>query len=96
MHVNEANGFGDLMNIDLTGQHPASRQGCVYILTAMDAYTRFLIAVPLRNKTAETVATALVTWVFIPYGCWLRLNSDQGGEFNNAVLSHVTRLLNIH
>ena len=96
MHVNEANGFGDLLNIDLTGPHPDSRQGCVYILTAMDAYTRFLIAVPLRNKTAEIVATALVNSAFIPYGCWLRLNSDQGGEFTNAVLLHVTRLLNIH
>jgi transposase InsO family protein len=96
MRVNEANGFGDLLNIDLTGPHPPSRQGCRYILTAMDAYTRFLIAVPLRNKTAETVATALVNSAFIPYGCWLRLNSDQGGEFSNAVLQHVTRLLNIH
>lgn len=96
MRVNEANGFGDLMNIDLTGPHPPSRQGCRYILTAMDAYTRFLIAVPLRNKTAEIVATALVNSAFVPYGCWLRLNSDQGGEFNNAVLQHVTCLLNIH
>ncbi len=96
MKVNEANGFCDLLHIDLTGPHPPSRQGCTYILTAVDAFTRFLIAVPIPNKTAEPVASALVISAFIPYGCWLRLNSDQGGEFNNSVLDHVTRLLNMH
>jgi hypothetical protein len=48
----EATGPWDRIHIDLTGPHPPSRQGATYILTALDAYTRFLIAVPLKNKSA--------------------------------------------
>lgn len=95
MRTYEANGPGDRLHIDLTGRHPASRQGHVYILTAIDAYTRFLVAVPLRNKEAKTVANALVEKVFLPFGSYRSLVSDQGGEFCCAVLESITRLLGI-
>ena len=62
MQTYEANGAGD--RIDLTGPHPTSRQGYVYILTAIDAYTSYLTAVPLRNKTAIVVADTPVKNVF--------------------------------
>jgi predicted aspartyl protease len=91
----EAYGFGDRLHVDLTGPHPPSRQGSTYILTAIDAYTRFLIAVPLRNKSAEAVANALVERVFTPFGCWRTMVSDQGTDFNNAILNSVAEMLSI-
>ena len=86
------------LQIDLTGKHPVSRSGHKYILTAIDAYTRFLITVPLKEKTAVAVADALVEKVFCPFGSCRELVSDQGTEFYNAVMSelcermHVVRL----
>jgi len=61
MQINEANGPMNRLAIDLTGKHPRSVQVHVYILTVIDVFSRFLIAVPLRNKEAKTVATALQT-----------------------------------
>jgi len=55
------------LHIDLTGPHPVSRTGHQYILTALDACTRYLICVPLKYKTAVTVAHALVEHVFLPF-----------------------------
>jgi hypothetical protein len=95
MRTYEANGAGDRLHIDLTGPHPSSRQGHVYIMTAIDAYTRFLVAVPLRNKTAVAVANALVDHVFLPFGSYRSIISDQGREFCNEVLEDVTRILGI-
>jgi transposase InsO family protein len=87
--------MGSNSYIDLTGPHPPSRQGATYILTALDAYTRFLIAVPFKNKAAITVAEALVQNVFLPFGSCQSLVSDQGTEFCNVILEEVTKLLGI-
>jgi transposase InsO family protein/predicted aspartyl protease len=90
-----ASGIGDRLHIDLTGPHPSSRQGSVYILTAIDAFSRFLFCVPLKNKNALTVATALVEHVFLPHGSYRSMVSDQGREFCNEVLDSVAKLLGI-
>ena len=95
MQAYEANGAGDRLHIDLTGPHPTSRQGHIYILTAIDAYTRYLTAVPLRNKTAVVVADAIIKHVFLPFGAFRSIVSDQGKEFCCKILEEVTRLLDI-
>jgi transposase InsO family protein len=64
-------------------------------MTAIDAYTRFLIVVPLRNKSAEAVADALVEQVFLPFGTWRSLVTDCGKEFINEILDSITNLLGI-
>jgi hypothetical protein len=47
------------LHIDLTGPHRKSSRGCVYLLTCICVFTKYLITVPLRDKTAKSVATAL-------------------------------------
>jgi hypothetical protein len=88
-------GIGDRFHIDLTGPHPSSHQGSVYILTAIDAFSRFLFCDPLKNKNALTVATALVEHVFLPHGSYRSMVSDHGREFCNEVLDSVAKLLGI-
>jgi transposase InsO family protein len=95
MKTYEANDPGDRLHIDLTGPHPTTRQGHIYILTAIDAYTRYLTSVPLRNTSALTVANALVEHVFLPFGSYRTVVSDQGREFCNSFLEEVTSLLGI-
>jgi transposase InsO family protein len=72
--------------IDLTGPHPPSRRKNIYILTVTDCMTRYLIAVPLRNRFATTVASALLKYVFCRFGLCREILSDQGTEFNNKLL----------
>ena len=81
--------------IDLTGPHPRSRHGKVYILTAIDCFTRYVEAVAIPNKEATTVARALVENVFCRYGLPLQLLSDQGKEFDNTLLQELCRLLGV-
>jgi len=62
--------------IDLTGPHPRSERGHTYILTCMDAFTKWAEAFPLRAKEAEPIAKVLVEQVFCRFGSPVSLLSD--------------------
>lgn len=66
------------------------------IFTAIDAFTRFLVAVPIKQKYAVVIATTLVEHLFLPFGTWRTIVSDQGKEFCNEVLDKVASLLEVH
>ncbi len=73
-------GFASLWQSDLTEMNISD--GFRYILIIIDAYTLFLVAKPLKNKTAETI-TSEFKLVFEEYGAPVCLETDAGGEFQN-------------
>jgi transposase InsO family protein len=95
LQVQEVACVMDKLAVDLTGPHPTSSKGYVYILTAIDVFSRFLVAVPLRSKTAETVADILYREVFCRFGTARQLVTDQGREFDNELLSCLCNLFGI-
>ena len=90
-----SNGPMDRLHIDLCGKFSRS-DGNAWILTCVDAYTRFLIAVPIRDKSARTVAEALMNHVFGIWGMSRQLVSDLGPEFQNDILKQLCSLLHVH
>ena len=83
------------IGIDYVGQLPTTATGNKWILTAVCPYSNFLHAIPVPDKQATTVARALFNDVFLQYGFPAVLQSDQGGEWLNAVLRQLTKLLSI-
>ena len=81
-------------SIDLTGPHVMSN-GYTYILTVIDVFSKFLIAVPLRNKTAEGVVQALMKHVILKWGIPVEILSDCGGEFTADVNKELLRVLGV-
>jgi hypothetical protein len=75
--------------IDLVGPNPRTARGNVFILTVLDAFSRYLIAIPIRNKSATTVAAALHRNVFAIWGLPRQLYSDRGGEFCNQLMDSI-------
>ena len=75
------------VHIDLTGPHPISRNGYKYLLTAICSLSKFLIAVPIRDKTSLVFAKALLKNVYLVYGLPEILVHDQGGEFWSDVMT---------
>ena len=82
--------------INLTGPHPTSCSGNVYILTVLDVFTKYAEAIPLRNKEAVTVARALVDVVLSRFGVPLQILSDNGKEFENNLMHELCDLLGIN
>ena len=84
----------DRLKIDLTGPHiPVN--GFQYICTAIDAFTKFVIAWPTRDKKATTTAKGIVEHVFLPYGASRYLLTDNGLVLENELFWEVCRILGV-
>ncbi len=69
----------DVVGIDLL-QLPHSIQGSIYVLVCIDHFSRFTVLAPLSDKSATTVAHALVSHLICPYTTPRVLLSDNGTE----------------
>ena len=85
----------DRIHVDLTGPHPRSRRGSVWIMTCTDAFTKFCEAFPHPNKEAATVARVLVEQVICRYGTSICLLTDKGIEVDGQLMAEVSKLLDI-
>jgi transposase InsO family protein len=85
----------ETVSIDITGPHPRSRNGFMYILTVQDHFTKWAEAIPIRNHTATIVADALFKNVFMRYGMPMRLLSDQGAEFESKLFQQLCEMASI-
>ncbi|CAB4038430.1 pol poly [Paramuricea clavata] len=83
------------LGVDYVGELPVSVNGNKWIITAVCPYSNFLRAILVADKHASTATRALLDDVFLQYGFPTVLQSDQGGEWTNALLHHLTKILSI-
>ena len=86
----------EIVSIDLVGPFPKTPEGYCFVLTMIDHFTRYPIAVPIKGKTMEIVASALKTHLFLAFPFWPRkILSDKGSEFVNKIIHEVYRQLKV-
>ncbi len=78
----------NVVDIDLL-QLPRSIQGSLTVLVCVDHFSRFTVLAPLSNKSATTVAHAIVSHLICPYTTPRVFFSDNGIEFKNQVLRDI-------
>jgi hypothetical protein len=82
--------------VDLVGPFKPTPEGHKFVLTIIDHFTRFPIAVPITGKDMVTVARALKTHLFMAYPFWPRkIISDKGTDFVNGVIKEVYKQLHV-
>ena len=79
--------------MDIVGPMGKSDNGFQYCLVVIDVLTRYLVAEPLKTKSASEVARIFFNSVICKYGIPDILITDQGKEFVNATLKGVAELL---
>lgn len=84
-----SNAPGDHWAIDLGTINVTSTEGSNYIMVLVDVFSRFCIARAIPNKTASAVAKEIIK-VFCDFGFPKVLQSDNGTEFVNQILHHIT------
>ena len=72
------------IHADLLGPLRNTHSDNTWVLTISDAFTRWCVLVPLPNKQASSVASAIMTHWILQHGAFATLVSDNGGEFANA------------
>ncbi|BHF83240.1 hypothetical protein SprV_0802638200 [Sparganum proliferum] len=80
------------VHIDLVGPFPTSR-GCNYLLTAIDRFTRWLIATPIPNITADSVAHAFLEHWIAYYVIPSTITTDGNQQFESRPFNNLTDLL---
>ncbi|RXN13837.1 Retrovirus-related Pol poly from transposon [Labeo rohita] len=65
--------------------------GYEYILVIVDHFTRFVQAYATTSKSAKTVADRLFNDFALKFGFPCRIHHDQGGEFENQLLTQLRK-----
>lgn len=75
----------EILAIDFTMLEPSS-SGHENVLVLTDVFSKYTLAVPTRDQRAETVVQVLVTEWFFRFGVPGRIHSDQGRNFESALM----------
>ena len=85
----------DLLEMDIVGPLPASN-GFTHILTAVDVFSRYLFAVPLKRPDTPSVVRGLLSiltkHVYVPK----QILTDKGTAFTAELLSELAKAADIH
>jgi hypothetical protein len=79
--------------LDLVGPLPKTLQSNNYILTLQDDLTKYSIAVPIADATANTIARAFVQNFVCIYGIPDTILTDQGTNFMSDIFKHICKIL---
>lgn len=85
----------DIIQVDTIGPMPKSQNGYQYAVTLVDELSKYLVLIPIFDKSAKTIARAIFEKFVLQYGPIKTLKSDRGTEYINEILNELCSWLNI-
>ena len=93
-HFNILSGRFENIHVDIVGPLIASN-GYRYILTAIDRFSRWFTATPMRDITAEITMEIFMNGWIQHFGCPLTVVTDQGSQFTSHLWKSYMKILGI-
>ena len=84
-----------IVNIDIVGPFKPSSGQMRYILTMQCDFTKYVLAFPLKRKTAEEIAKTVIDHWVAPFGAPKYIRSDEGTDCDSGLMQYVCRSMNI-
>ena len=81
--------------LDIVGPMTETVSGNNYILTFQDDLSKFIVAIPIPQQDAETIAREFVLNVVLKFGAPAQVLTDQGSNFLSELFKNTCRLLRI-
>ena len=99
LRLMDVGGRGDCLALDIIGgmdSLPLTPRGNRYILTLIDCFTRFAVAVPLVDQSAEELIASVIGHYITVYGTPRRILTDQERNFESDKFAKVCSLFRIN
>uniref|UniRef100_A0A3B4WI95 Gypsy retrotransposon integrase-like protein 1 n=1 Tax=Seriola lalandi dorsalis TaxID=1841481 RepID=A0A3B4WI95_SERLL len=84
----------EILAMDYTMLEPTGN-GLENVLVLTDVFSKYTLAIPTRDQRASTVAQVLVNEWFSKFGVPVRIHSDQGRNFESALIQQLCGLYGI-
>ncbi|KAL7077477.1 hypothetical protein ACQ4LE_002964 [Meloidogyne hapla] len=84
----------ELVCLDILSIGP-SDSGNKYILVMIDHFSKYIVASPIPDKSAETIAKLFIKEFVLILGAPKKIHSDKGKEFVNEILNEIAVTLKI-
>lgn len=85
----------EIIIIDTVGPLPVSLNGNLYVLTIICDLTKYLVAIPMTDKSAKSVAKALFENFILTYSVMKSIRTDRGTEFLNELINELCAWMKI-
>lgn len=85
----------DIVEMDTIGPLVKSYNGNLYAVTLQCNLTKYLVAIPIANKEANTVAKAIFEEFILIYGTPKTIMTDCGTEYKNQIIEGLFKMTNI-
>uniref|UniRef100_A0A914Z7A9 RNA-directed DNA polymerase n=1 Tax=Panagrolaimus superbus TaxID=310955 RepID=A0A914Z7A9_9BILA len=82
----------DRIHTDICGPLPKAMDKEQYILVTIDAFSKWLIASPMKNQTAQTVSTTFINDVITKHGCPNSVTTDCGRQFTSTIFQEMAEI----
>ena len=80
---------------DMIDYKTSKNKGFRYIFIIIDNYSKYLWAIPLKNKYSQTITNEFSNILTKPKRKPLKLESDRGSEFYNSIFQNFLKSKNI-
>lgn len=84
----------DVVSIDTIGPFILSENGNRYAVTLQCDLSKYVIAIPIPDKSAKTIAKAVLEKCILIFGAMKSIKTDQGTEYK-GVFEEICKLLHI-
>ena len=81
--------------LDIVGPMTETMSGNKCILTCQDDFSKFLVAIPIPQQDAETVAREFVLNIVLKFGSHAQILTDQVSNFLSDLFKNMCKLLSI-
>ena len=82
-------------SMDICGPFKTTEKGNNYVLTMQDLFSKYMIMVPIKDQTAQTVAEEFIKKLVCVFGCPHQLLTDLGTNFMGVVIQQLAKKFKI-
>lgn len=86
----------EIVQIDTIGPMTKSNSGNQYAVTILDEMSKWLVIIPIGNKSAKEVAKAIFEKFILIFGPMRQIKTDRGTEYRNSILIELCQMLKIN